>query len=755
MAKQRVIAYFMHEPEKAAAVQMMTSVDATDSFVVGDLDQSQIPELQAQGLIINKVDVAESKKPEISKPPIYAITDSAAKLPGADFSLPSNTRISWDDLVPHPEDFYKVSLNGPLLDSWREQLSSSGISILARDSDGAYKARLTRQNVADLGNLDFVAATRWISPEESLPVSAPASAPPPPGPAPSNVVFDVRLHIVGDLAKVQTWLTQQQVAIIGASGRKIRFSVQQNSPVLGALALLPEVDTIAEYIEPVLWNDGARRILGVDPIPGPPPVGLSQDGTGEIVVVADTGIDQTHPDFAGRILSAIARGRAATGDASDPVGHGTHVSGSILGDGTASGGLYKGMAPKAKLIVQSLLDASGGLGGLPLDLNDLFEEAYLAGGRIHNNSWGAATGSTYAMNSEEVDEFVRRRPDMLIVIAAGNAGSGANPTKAGPGFVDWLSISSPASCKNALTVGASRSDRKNGPLTGITWGSGWPSIFPANPIAGEMISGDPNSIAAFSSRGPCDDRRIKPDVVAPGTEIVSTKSSTAPAANFPGVVASNPAYAYDNGTSMATPLVAGCAALVRQYFIQDRSHAPSAALLKATLINSTQWLTGSDANAPDVGKPNYHQGHGRIDMRAAIPNPTSPGLQLQFEDDWQDATKSFTRTGERRRYQFILAAGVPDLRICMAYTDAPARSLQNNLNLIVQDLTSGKKWMGNWELPNPLILPDPDNNVEVVKLQNPAPGPYMIQVFAGNLLHAPQDFALVATAVGLPALVQI
>src|SRR5437660_1206330 len=127
------------------------------------------------------------------------------------------------------------------------------------------------------------------------------------------------------------------------------------------------------------------------------------------------------------------------------------------GDGAASGGLIKGIAPKAKLFFQSLLDADGNLGGLPINLNDLFEEAYQAGARIHNNGWGADVNARYTLDCEEVDKYVYNHKDMLILIAAGNAGSsGANPKKADPGFVDWLSIGSPGSCKNALTVGASR-----------------------------------------------------------------------------------------------------------------------------------------------------------------------------------------------------------------------------------------------------------------------------------------------------------
>jgi hypothetical protein len=206
---------------------------------------------------------------------------------------------------------------------------------------------------------------------------------------------------------------------------------------------------------------------------------------------------------------------------------------------------------------------------------------------------------------------------------------------------------------------------------------------------------------------------------------------------------------------MATPLVSGCAALVRQYYADTRHHAPSAALLKATLINSTTRLRGPDAVAPDLGEPNYHQGHGRINMRLAIPNPAEPTLALQFVDDWQDATKQFTMTGERRRWMFVLPAGALPLRVCLAYTDLPARGLQNNLNVLVHHQESGTKWMGNANLPAALVLPDPDNNVETVRIPQPKAGTYFIQVFAANLLKGPQGFALVVTGSGLPALTQI
>jgi serine protease AprX len=115
--------------------------------------------------------------------------------------------------------------------------------------------------------------------------------------------------------------------------------------------------------------------------------------------VADTGFDDTHPDFAGRIVRVVALGRP--GGSTDPHGHGTHVAGSALGDGSASGGVVRGTAPKAKLFFQSLLDKNNKLGGIPFRLETLFAEAYPAGARIHNNSWGSAAFAAYRMDARK------------------------------------------------------------------------------------------------------------------------------------------------------------------------------------------------------------------------------------------------------------------------------------------------------------------------------------------------------------------
>jgi serine protease AprX len=256
------------------------------------------------------------------------------------------------------------------------------------------------------------------------------------------------------------------------------------------------------------------------------------------------------------------------------------------------------------------------------------------------------------------------------------------------------------------------------------------------------VSGDSECMAAFSSRGPCDDRRIKPDIVAPGTDIVSTRSDIAPDDHFWGLVDDNPAYAYMGGTSMACPLVAGCAALVRQYFVDERDSSPSAALLKATLVNGARWLSGPDSVADREARPNFHQGFGAVNLTTTVPNPAEPDLRLEFVDCWETPNLQLGETGERRRFQVDVDAGMP-LRLCMAYTDLPGRSLQNDLSVMVQDPT-GAKIAGNTGLPE-ITKSDVDNNVEVIRVDDPAPGRWLIQVFARNLLRPPQDYALVVT----------
>jgi serine protease AprX len=233
--------------------------------------------------------------------------------------------------------------------------------------------------------------------------------------------------------------------------------------------------------------------------------------------------------------------------------------------------------------------------------------------------------------------------------------------------------------------------------------------------------------------------------VAPGTDILSARSAKAKRTSFWGEHAPNRRYAYMGGTSMAAPLVAGCAALVREYLVSERGHEPSAALLKAVLINGTRWLTGADALADHPFCPNYHQGFGAVFVPGAIPNEGAAGLRLEFVDTWREpATRQLRASGDVRRYAVTVGTDA-ELRFCLTYTDVPGRALQNDLNLFVQHIPSGRKWIGNGQVRSDLRGPDRDNNIEIVRIENAPAGEYLVQVAASNILRGPQDFALVAT----------
>ena len=741
----RIIAHFMQDEEREAARNEMTVFQETESFLLGEAEEVDIPKLEDQGLIVERVEEnpeTQAETPGAVSP--SALVSALAQGQSRESAFERDVAAEGPRIDFTGPNFYLIGVSGPLVEEWRQKFDELEVELLERVPPGSFTAKLTPDQVQRVNELPFVSRVRLYAPEDTVSVEIESAAPPPPpGVERSMLIYDARLHRAEDMEKVLTWLREHDVSVAGTSKRKIRFYLLEDSPLMDEIAELPEIAEMEPYVRPVLHNDVARVLLGVDHAAQDEVDGnLPQTGEGQIVAVADTGLDENHPDFQGRIVGIVALGRP--GDYSDTHGHGTHVAGSVLGDGSASEGTICGTAPKAQLFFQSLLDPNGGLGGLPVDLGDLFDEAYQAGARIHNNSWGARTNAVYTFNSVEVDEFVAQHRDMLIVVAAGNEGQANNPLNTKEGFVDWLSVSSPATSKNALTVGASRSNRTSGGYAGLTFGQAWPNKFPDPPIANENVSGDPEGLSAFSSRGPCDDHRIKPDLVAPGTNIVSAKSSRAPLREFWGSYPENGRYAFMGGTSMAAPLVAGCAALVREYYVSDRNHSPSAALLKATLINGTRWLTGSDSMADYPDLPNFHQGFGCVHMPSTIPNPSSPNLTLEFSDAWDDTEPRLVRTGQRFQFHFSSSGG-DWLRICLSWTDLPQRALQNNLDLTIRHGPTGQKWVGNERLPLGITPLDVENNVEVVRIDNPPAGDYVIQVSATNLLGPPQDFALIVT----------
>jgi serine protease AprX len=729
-----VLAYYYGKEDEEQILQYVKVQDKTPSFIYGLIKVNDIGSLKKKGILVDIIQPPSGSQGGLGR---SLFTDSGGRV------VHYQTDTSGVGPVAK-KDLFLIQIKGALLPSWKKQLDDANIRILENLQNDTYKIESSK-DIALLQTLDFVVAARPFESTDTEVVVRRSVIPDATffEPVPSKIaIYDIRVD-EGQTEAVTRFFQDRGIPLLAARPGKVRVRLE-GTGVITELRKSSAVHLIEEFIRPEIHNDKARLFLNTESQNGDAiKLTIPYQGEGQLVGVADTGIDVNHPDLRDQIHKVVALGRP--GDPSDPNGHGTHVSGSIVGNGKSSNGLIKGLAPKAKLFFQSVMDAEGYLGGLPLDLRDLFQQAYDEGVRIHNNSWGALAESEYLFNSLEVDEFVYNHKDMLIIISGGNEGTALQPKNSKIGFVDWLSLGSPATAKNALTVGASRSSRVSGGFASLTYGDAWPDVYPDDPMWGQKISGDVECLAGFSSRGPCgNESRIKPDVVAPGTDIASTKSSTAPVANFWGPYPKNRMYAFMGGTSMSAPIVAGFAALIREYFEKEFSYQPSAALLKAAIINSTRMLRGSDSLADHAFVPNFHQGFGCVDMKNAIPNQVQKNLRLAFVDSWKRSDLQFNSTGERSLFAVKVDEGVP-LRACLCWTDPPGRGLQNNLNLFVMHKARQHKWTGNHELPRTITSFDRDNNVEIIRIENAEPGEYLIAVQAANIIFSPQDFALVVT----------
>ncbi|KAI9694965.1 MAG: hypothetical protein M1822_000582 [Bathelium mastoideum] len=348
-------------------------------------------------------------------------------------------------------------------------------------------------------------------------------------------------------------------------------------------------------------NDVARQVLQFHSQTLTGQNGLKYKGSGQIIAVADSGLHRgvsgpIHQAFQGRVINWIA----VNNHTADHVGHGTHVCGSAVGDGTTTDGIsIMGTAPEAALIVQSIWDPAKGLKP-PLRFGDLFKPPYLLHARVHSNSFGRYKPldaqdrfqqMDYTKRAEQLDKFVFGHPDMVICCSAGNKGMATVRTM-GEG-----QIGDHAAAKNCITVGSSHSS-----------GPGQNQRIPTHPRIDNVVNS--------SSRGPVKGGRIKPDVVAPGTFILSAASGNWQ--NPTQLHPNDPRWCYKSGTSMATPLIAGCAAVLREALARppctSPTSEPTAALIKALLVNGAKILDPTTSPF----RPDEHSGFGRVNIANAI-----------------------------------------------------------------------------------------------------------------------------------------
>ena len=583
--------------------------------------------------------------------------------------------------APDQRGYYIVQFRGPIEQVWKDEVAALGADVLDYIPDFAFKVRMNPGQARKVADLATVARVEVFQTAYKL--------------GPDLLQNPLGMYVV----RVERGAAYgQTVAAIASSGAEIlsrdvgqagsgdgTIAPSQEGAVLLVAADAAQLAEIANVLD-VAWIEnyalrekhneyGAGNLMGATLANA-----SGYDGSTQIVAVADTGLGggtttTAHADIpAGRMVAIYnwpgvtdSCFQSITNDGAIDVdsGHGTHVATSVLGDGDAAG-LGKGTAPAARLVFQAtenwvttsqlckLYGNPNGyyLTGIPDDVRTLFQQAYDAGARIHSNSWGSAAAGDYTVDSANADNFIWNHRDMLITFSAGNEGIDSNSD----GVIDNDSTGSPATAKNVLTVGASENDRggnwqcdaglayttcaaQGGQNTIATYGASWPADYPANPIKDDPAAGNAQQMAAFSSRGPTDDTRIKPDVVAPGTWILSGYSDLYEQGYDASANPKNGAWQYDGwgfplnryykymgGTSMSNPLTAGGAAVVKDFYQKAYGVTASAALVKASLINSAVDLLDENndgANDNDFPIPNNHEGWGRVNLANATDGTAS------------------------------------------------------------------------------------------------------------------------------------
>ncbi|MBI5383688.1 MAG: S8 family serine peptidase [Verrucomicrobia bacterium] len=627
-----------------------------------------------------------------------------------------------------------VQLTQALKPEWREALRATGVDLLHYVPDDAFVARAKTVSLADLRRLPFV---HWVGdyrPEHKMQSAL--------GRVRIGESAAVSILLAPDTAVPDAAAVRQSLEQIHQES-KFRFgTVLRGTLASQQLANLARSDSVL-WIEPApkmqLFDEVSSRIVaGTGNTPNTTAMmNLGFDGAGVTVAVADSGldsgeIDSMHPDIAGRVTALFYYGSLT--DAADEHSHGTHVAGIVAGNG-ATGEMDEnsllyglGVAPGASLIAQRLFDGTGGYQP-PSSFEKLTRDAKRAGADVGSNSWGDDTQGRYDLSAMEFDALVRdadalRSGDQpyILEFSAGNAGPASR------------TIGSPAVAKNVIATGAANSDRLNLPIEEFS-----------------IYSDGPDTMADFSSRGPCEDGRIKPDVVAPGTWIASLRSVYANDENAWWPISDN--YMYQGGTSQAGPHASGAAAVFVQFYRATHTNAtPSPALVKAALINSA---TDMDDSQDTDAAPNMDEGWGRIDLPALIASTRNY--------EFLDQTALLTN-GQIYERTLVVAGPQEPLKITLAYTDVPGLpaavpALVNDLDLEVLSpdghIYRGNQFQDGESLPD---LPGPDaiNNVEGVQLYAPVPGEYTVRVRASRIAQdarqdtpgvVDQDFALVISAV--------
>jgi hypothetical protein len=616
------------------------------------------------------------------------------------------------------EGLFLLQFTGPVKPEWIVSVETQGIEIHSPLQYSAYLVKATRKMMPGIKSLPFVRTMGQV-------------------PGFLKVADDLRKQTI-QVANIVATTTETfninrflEMANVKENEFHFYISLQKGHlhlfdfPLSKLNLLYTDMDVlfVEEMIENTILNQNAAQVIEVRDASNSNLLPEDNIGEHQIVAVADTGLStgeigtSMHPNFGTNGDKVVGHfsynvgGDPATADWScfiSPLGantHGTHVAGSVLGDGDSSpGGNHKGMAPGADIVVQNIATTGSLRAVAPPAFDTLFGDAYNAGARIHTNSWGGGSNA-YGTSSSSIDSFMWENKDFSILFAMGNSGPNAGTMMTHP------------NAKNCISVGASQNNSGG-------FNHDW--------------------MASFSSRGLAGDGRIKPDVVTPGQTIYSSVTTGSQASPSHG-------WSSSQGTSMATPVAAGALACIREFFthgsIETDYRNPSSALLKAAMVNGCYYVGMKNESGTDLVSPDGNIGWGRVNAKQSL--DPEDGVRVKFYDHPMDLG---LMSGQTHFMPFRVADGVTlPLSITLVWTDAPGTpgaspALVNNLDLKLVTPT-GDYYFGNRfdaqgvSSLNP-TTPDALNNVEVIRIPEPQPGQYRIEIVGANITTGVQPFAV-------------
>jgi len=584
----------------------------------------------------------------------------------------------------------------------------------------AYLEKVTLAQIDDLKKLDFF---RWSGNYEPAykisPVIGKLQFKDPADKRKNEKI--IVLHRDANVPKVKGRLTELGIRVLSAwdnprlNLKRIKIELPDLSK-LQDIARIPEVKWIDEFGQIEIRNQSASWVLQTNVNNSRTIYDHGLRGENQIIGHIDGELDINSCFFRDAVNNTPGPGHRKIVAYHSSVGfpaifndHGTHTAGIAAGQDLITAGAINdqrrgedGEAFRSRLS-HTRLDDIAGWGSTASNLKAAFDDMYSDGARIFTNSWGEDNRTDYTTFCEDIDWFAWEHEDVMVAFASTNR----------------TSLYTPENAKNCLAVDQ---------------------------------SGDaPNQNNSDGGNGPTADGRRKPEITAPGIGILSADANT-PCNTRP-----------DSGTSMACPAIAAYGAITRQYYIEGwypsgtkqphHSFEPSGALIKATLLNSTVDMTGTDDDGTALtGYPNEKEGWGRLLMENA----------MYFRTDarnltvWDVRHNNGLNTGESHNYAINIAGNAEPLKITLVWTEPPASAgsaapVINDLNLIVTapngDVFRGNDFTNGQSTVNGTTIDDV-NNVEMVLVNAPQIGQYAIQINGNevNQGNPGQGYALVVTA---------